>query len=281
MTTPSILVIDVGTTGLRAALVNGAGQIIDSQYCKNPPSTPFSGLVEFDAMHMFTAAREAALAVLQRNPNSAIGIGITNQRASTVVWNRITGEPLGPSLGWQDLRTVMECITARSEHGLMFAPNQTATKAAWMLKNYGAQLQEEILRGDICIGTIDTWLTWKFTAGKSFVTDHTNAGVTGLFSVETLSWSERICGILDIPLAALPTIVASAQVVGHATELDNLPIAALVGDQQASLVGQGCITPGSTKITFGTGGMLDMYNRTHSIISQHIGNFSHRCFFAQ
>ncbi|MBJ7461053.1 MAG: hypothetical protein JHC90_05645, partial [Ilumatobacteraceae bacterium] len=121
MTTPSILVIDVGTTGLRAALVNGAGQMTDVQYCKNPPSTPFSGLVEFDAMHMFAAAREAALTVLQRNPKSAIGIGITNQRASTVVWNRITGEPLGPALGWQDLRTIMECITARSEHGLMFA----------------------------------------------------------------------------------------------------------------------------------------------------------------
>jgi len=262
MTTPSILVIDVGTTGLRAALVNGAGQITDVQYCKNPPSTPFSGLVEFDAMHMFTVAREAALSVLQRNPSSAIGIGITNQRASTVVWNRITGEPLGPALGWQDLRTVMECITARSEHGLMFAPNQTATKAAWMLKNYGAQLEEEIQRGDICIGTIDTWLTWKFTDGQSFVTDHTNAGVTGLYSIETLNWSERICGILNIPLAALPTIVASSQVVGHATELDNLPIASLVGDQQASLVGQGCITPGSTKITFGTGGMLDMYTGT-------------------
>jgi glycerol kinase len=94
------------------------------------------------------------------------------------------------------------------------------------------------------------------------VTDHTNAGVTGLFSVDTLNWSEKICGILNIPLAALPTIVASSQVVGHAPELENLPIAALVGDQQASLVGQGCITPGSTKITFGTGGMLEMYTGT-------------------
>ena len=262
MTTPSILVIDVGTTGLRAALVNGSGHIVDVEYCKNPPETPFSGLVEFDAMHMYTAARDVALTVLQRNPNCAIGIGITNQRASTIVWNRTTGEPLGPALGWQDLRTVMECITARSEHGLMFAPNQTATKAAWMLKNYGAHLEEELLRGDICIGTIDTWLTWKFTAGEAFVTDHTNAGVTGLFSVDTLNWSERICGILNIPLVALPIIVASSQVVGHASELENLPIAALVGDQQASLVGQGCITPGSTKITFGTGGMLDMYTGT-------------------
>ncbi|MEI8321980.1 MAG: FGGY family carbohydrate kinase [Actinomycetes bacterium] len=262
MTTPSILVIDVGTTGLRAALVNNAGHIIDVEYRKNPPSTPFAGLVEFDALHMFNTAHETATAVLRRNPNTAVGIGITNQRASTIVWNRITGEPLGPAIGWQDLRTVMECITARAEHGLMFAPNQTATKAAWMLKNYGAQLEEEILRGDICIGTIDTWLTWKFTAGKSFVTDHTNAGVTGLFSIDTLNWSERICGLLNIPLVALPTIVASSQVVGLATELDNLPIAALVGDQQASLVGQGCITPGSTKITFGTGGMLDMYTGT-------------------
>ena len=258
----SILVIDVGTSGLRAAVVRPDATMTALHYREFAPSSPFAGLVEFDAMHMYTAARDAALTVLQRNPKSAIGIGITNQRASTVVWNRITGEPLGPALGWQDLRTVMECITARSEHGLMFAPNQTATKAAWMLKNYGAQLEEEIQRGDICIGTIDTWLTWKFTDGKSFVTDHTNAGVTGLFSVDTLNWSERICGILNIPLAALPTIVASSQVVGHATELDNLPIASLVGDQQASLVGQGCITPGSTKITFGTGGMLDMYTGT-------------------
>jgi glycerol kinase len=258
----SILVIDIGTTGLRAAIVNEAGNIIDAEYRVNPPSTPFAGLVEFDAAHMAELTLEVARTVLARNTTRVIGVGITNQRASTIVWDRTTGVPLGPGLGWQDLRTVMECITARAEHGLQFAPNQTATKAAWMLKNYGADLAERARAGDICIGTIDSWIAWTLSQGALHVTDHTNAAVTGLVSRDATSWSSDICDILGIPVIALPKIVASSQVLGEATALDNLPIAALVGDQQASLVGQGCIAPGRTKITFGTGGMLDMYTGT-------------------
>ena len=259
---PAILVIDIGTTGLRAAIVDATGSIVDVEYRANPPSTPFAGLVEFDAAHMAALVLEVARVVLKRSAAHVIGVGITNQRASTVVWDRATGVPVGPGLGWQDLRTVMECITARSEHGLQFAPNQTATKAAWMLKNYGADLASRARDGDICIGTIDSWIAWTLSQGALHVTDHTNAAVTGLVSRDATSWSSDICDILEIPIVALPKIVASSQELGQATALNNLPITALVGDQQASLVGQGCITPGRTKITFGTGGMLDMYTGT-------------------
>ena len=258
----AILVIDVGTTGLRAALVDAQGNIVDVEYQLNPPSTPFSGLVEFDATHMATLVLDVSQKILARSTANIVGIGITNQRASTVVWDRTTGVPVGPGLGWQDLRTVMECITARAEHGLQFAPNQTATKAAWMLKNYGADLTDRARAGEICIGTIDSWIAWTLSQGALHVTDHTNAAVTGLVSRDAMSWSSDICNTLGIPVVALPKIVASSQILGNATALGGLPIAALVGDQQASLVGQGCITPGSTKITFGTGGMLDMYTGT-------------------
>ena len=258
----SILVIDVGTTGLRAAVVDVNGNIVDVEYQHNPPSTPFSGLVEFDATQMAELVLDVCRKILTRNTSGIVGVGITNQRASTVVWNRATGVPVGPGLGWQDLRTVMECITARSEHGLQFAPNQTATKAAWMLKNYGADLTDRARAGEICIGTIDSWVAWTLSEGALHVTDHTNAAVTGLVSRDATSWSSDICDTLGIPVVALPKIVASSQILGNATALGDLPIAALVGDQQASLVGQGCISPGSTKITFGTGGMLDMYTGT-------------------
>ena len=255
----AVLVIDVGTSGLRAALVGATGTITDFLYVAQPPSTPSPGLVEFDAMQLYEAAVDAATTVVRRNERVAVSsLGVTNQRASVVAWNARTGEPIGPGIGWQDLRTVIECITAKSEHGLAIAPNQTATKAAWLLANRAAGTPV----GDLRFGTIDTWLTWKLSGGAAFVTDHTNAAVTGLVDVETVDWDPRVCAIFGLPIECLPRIVASREVVGHVAGhpgLDGIALAARIGDQQSSLVGQGCIAPGRTKITFGTGGMLDMY----------------------
>ena len=254
------LVIDVGTSGLRAAIINDDATVSDLHYEIFAPSSPAGGLVEFDAKEMYQAVKRVATAALASGPVAAVGI--TNQRASTIMWRASTGEPLGPAIGWQDLRTIGECIMMRIEHGLAFAPNQTATKAAWMLKNYVSD-DAERASDDIRIGTVDSWLIWNLTHGAHFVTDHSNAGVTGMCEPSATQWSESVLSTLGIQRNHLARIVDSSGYVGEAVDLPGAPpIMAMVGDQQASLVGQGCISPGMAKITFGTGGMLNMFTGT-------------------
>jgi glycerol kinase len=181
-------------------------------------------------------------------------VGITAQRASTIVWDRATGEPVGPGLGWQDLRTVIACITAKAEHGLTLAPNQSATKVAWLLDQHDPDRSR-----DLCFGTVDTWVAWVLSGGTVHVTDHTNAGVTGLARHDGTGWSHEACAAMRVPMSMLPAIVDTSGVFGAAEALPGAPpLAALVGDQQASLVGQSCVSPGRAKVTFGTGGMLDL-----------------------
>lgn len=248
-----ILVIDVGTTSLRVATVDESATIRSFDQRPFPPSTPAPGLVEFDAAALASLVLDAARAALA-DSGPVTAVGITTQRASTVVWDRLTGTPIGPALGWQDLRTVGECIMAKAEHGLALAPNQTATKAAWLLDHIDGARDR-----DLCIGTVDTWIARTLSGGELHVTDHTNAAMTGLYDITAATWSERVADLLRVPIGAMPALVDSSGVVGHAAALAGAPpIAALVGDQQASLVGQGCVHPGSAKITFGTGGMLDV-----------------------
>jgi glycerol kinase len=251
-----ILVIDVGTTGLRATIVRPDGSIAATEHRPCPPDSPAPGLVEFDASRLAALVLDATEAVLRRLGEPPLdGIGVADQRASTIVWERATGKPIGPGLGWQDLRTVGECITAKAEHGIGLAPNQSATKIGWLLANAAGDRDP----ADLCFGTIDSWVAWTLSHGSLHVTDHTNAAMTGLYSIEHRGWNERLCELLGVPTSMLPTIVDTCGVIGPATAIDDSPpIAALVGDQQASLVGQGCIEPGRAKITFGTGGMLDL-----------------------
>ncbi|MFM8311720.1 MAG: FGGY family carbohydrate kinase [Ilumatobacteraceae bacterium] len=249
----SILVVDVGTSGLRAGVVRPDGSVDALHHVRFPPSTPFPGLVEFDAAAMAAAVLDVAhRALADAGPVDAVGV--TAQRASTVLWDAVTGEPLGPGLGWQDLRTVIACITARAEHGIGVAPNQTATKAQWLLDQHDPGRTR-----DLRIGTVDSWLAWVLSGGRLHVTDHTNAAVTGLLLPDASYWDERACEALRVPMSMLPSIVDTSGVFGEATALPGSPpLAALVGDQQASLVGQGCVRPGMAKVTFGTGGMLDL-----------------------
>ncbi|NND74367.1 MAG: glycerol kinase [Ilumatobacter sp.] len=250
----AILVIDVGTTGLRAAVVDESLTISAYEYRPCPPSSPSPGLVEFDATAMAAAALDAARTAAADVPIDAVGI--TTQRASVVVWDRDTGIPIGPGLGWQDLRTVMECIMAKAEHGWAMAPNQSATKLAWLLAN-----TEGARERDLCCGTVDSWIAWTLTGGAVHVSDQTNssAAATGLRAPDGSAWRDDILDAFGIPSAMLPEVVDSVGVCGTATALTGSPpIASLIGDQQASLVGQGCIRPGHAKITFGTGGMLDV-----------------------
>lgn len=254
-----VLVVDIGTSGLRAALVDASGRLVDFEYVAAPPSSPSPGLVEFDPIAIYESVIVAASRVVSRNSSCTVtSLGITNQRASAVAWDARTGLPAGPGIGWQDLRTVMECITAKSEHGIAMAPNQSATKIAWLKTNAALDIPDSARR----FGTIDSWLTWKLSSGSAFVTDHTNAAVTGLVDVATVDWDPRVCDIFGIAIENLPRVVSSRSVVGTVSghdALDGIPLAARLGDQQSSLVGQGCIGPGRTKITFGTGGMLNAY----------------------
>jgi glycerol kinase len=248
-----ILVLDIGTTTMRAALVDERLDVVAIEARAMPPATPFPGLVEFDAAAMAAAALEAATDVLARG-EAPVAVGITNQRASTIVWDRSTGEPIGPGIGWQDLRTVFDCIAAKENHGISLAPNQSITKLAWLLANVPGTAGR-----DLCFGTVDSWLAWQLSGGDVHVTDHTNAAVTGLSGDAPSGWDERMAAAFEIPLAMLPRIVDSSGVIATATRLPGEPpIAALVGDQQASLVGQGCVRGGQAKVTFGSGGMLDL-----------------------
>ena len=248
----SILVIDVGTSGLRAAVVRPDATVAAERHVPLLPDSPAPGLVEFDATEMARVALEAARAVLaEAGPVDAVGIA--NQRASTIVWDRTTGVPVAPGLGWQDLRTVGTCLVLQAD-GIRVAPNASATKVAHLLDEADPDRTR-----DLCVGTVDSWLAWHLSEGALHVTDASNAAVTGLRSGDSRDWDDKVLDALRIPRSALPTVVDSTGTVGPATALAGAPpIASLVGDQQSSLVGQGCVHPGMAKITFGTGGMLDM-----------------------
>lgn len=250
-----ILVIDVGTTGLRASLVRPDASLAHVEYRSFAPESPFPGMVEFDATEMARLVLDAAAAALAVAEQRITAVGVADQRASTIVWDRATGEPIGPGIGWQDLRTIGECLVAKAEHDITLAPNQSATKIGWLLANHAADRDP----AELCFGTVDSWVAWILTEGAVHVTDHTNAAVTGLYSFENQAWDERLCGLLGVDPQMLPTIVDSTGVIAPATALpDAPPLASLVGDQQASMIGQGCIEPGRAKITFGTGGMFDV-----------------------
>jgi len=250
----AILALDIGTTSIRAAVVDGDLAFRAMARRPFPPATPFPGLVEFDAAELARLVLDAAAEAIAAAGEPITAVGITNQRASTIVWDRRTGEPIAPALGWQDLRTVGECLTMRAEHDITLAPNQSATKLAWILANTPGARDR-----DLAFGTVDTWLTWQLSKGEAHVTDPSNGAITGFLDLDGASWNERILELLDVPMAVLPRLVDTSGVVGTASVLPGgPPIAALVGDQQGSLVGQGCVTPGRTKITFGTGGILDV-----------------------
>ncbi|MGE0878643.1 MAG: FGGY family carbohydrate kinase [Acidimicrobiia bacterium] len=248
-----LLVIDVGTSNVRVSVVAADASIVTTRLEANLPQTPFPGLVEFDAVTLAELVEQMAAACLeQAGPVDAVGI--TNQRSSTVVWDRSTGLPIAPGLGWQDLRTVLECLTLAGD-GYRVAPNQSATKLAWLLDNHDADRAR-----DLCFGTIDSWLIWRLTRGAVHATDATNAGVTGLIELDGSGWWTALLERLRIPVSAMPTIVDSSGVIGEAVALPGAPvIAGVAGDQQASLVGQGCLRPGQAKATFGTGAFLNVW----------------------
>jgi glycerol kinase len=259
----SLLVVDVGTSGVRAAVVRPDGTVEYPHHRAVLPETPAPGLVEVDARQVAAAVLELARAALEAGGPVA-GVGIANQRATTVVWDRRTGEPVAPAIGWQDLRTVGTCLALQAE-GFRLAPNMSATKLAAILD---AVDPDRSRAESLCFGTVDTWVAWTLSGGTLHVTDATNAAVTGLVSTDTLRWDAAVLDRLGVPQVMLPAIVDSSGAVGEAGALPGAPlVCGIAGDQQASLVGQGCVRPGMAKATFGTGGMLDLCTGKEGILA--------------
>jgi glycerol kinase len=248
----SVLVVDVGTSSVRAAVVRADLSIDGERSRRLLPSSPAPGLVEFDPAAMAATALEVA-----RESLAAAGpvdaVGVASQRASTVLWDRASGRPVGPGIGWQDLRTVGDCLVLQGQ-GIRLAPNVSATKLAHLL-----DAADPDRTADLCFGTVDSWVVWALTEGRSHLTDLSNAAVTGMMNSDASRWAPKVLEALGIPERVLPEIVDSTGVVAEASALPGAPpIAGVAGDQQASLIGQGCVRPGLAKATFGTGGMLDL-----------------------
>ena len=251
-----VLVVDVGTSSVRSGIVDTTSTLSHVHQRSVLPSSPNPGEVELDALAIKEAVLETATRALAAS-GPVDGVGIANQRASTVVWDAATGLPLGPALGWQDLRTVINCLLLQAE-GFRFAPNVSATKLQWLLDTYDPD-RRQAEAGTLRFGTIDTWVAWILSDGALHVTDATNAAITGLTLGLDLEWNRSALMTLRVPESMMPSIVDSSGAIGPATALPGAPpICGIAGDQQASLIGQGCTAPGQAKITFGTGGMLDM-----------------------
>lgn len=265
-----ILALDQGTTSTRAILFDAAGQPLATASRPLKQSYPADGWVEHDAAEI----RDASIAVLREAvqtsglPVSRIAaIGITNQRETVVAWDRTTGQPIAPAIVWQDRRTAEVCERLRAAGheptvtgatGLLLDPYFSGPKIAWMLdRTPGAR--EAAARGDILVGTMDCWAIWNLTGGARHVTDATNASRTLLFDIHRQAWSDDLLGLLNVPAACLPQVLDCADDFGS-LDADILgapiPIRGVAGDQQAALMGQGCLKPGEMKATFGTGGFM-------------------------
>ena len=253
-----IISLDSGTTSARAVLFNSAGEVEAIEQKEFTQIYPESGWVEHDPLEILEAQTQVLDSLLSNSPNPILALGITNQRETTVVWDRKTGEPVYNAIVWQDKRTSEFCEDLKASGlgayckkatGLVLDPYFSGTKIAWILDNIeGARARAE--RGELCFGTIDTWLLWNLTGGEVHATDPSNASRTLLYNIRTMSWDDHMLDALRIPKEILPKVKESASVFGT---YKGIPIAAIMGDQQSALFGQTCFTPGTAKNTYGTG----------------------------
>lgn len=249
------LVVDLGSTSVRTAVVDEVGTVSAVHRARLTVRSPQPGEVELDAEEIARLVLACAAATAAEAGPCDV-VGVANQRASAVVLDRATGAAVGPVIGWQDLRTVVDCLILQSE-GVFLAPNQTATKVRWLVRESGRT------PADLAFATLEGYVARVLTQGRAHVTDPTNVALTGLVDPATFGWDERVLSALGLEDLARPEIVDTVGLGERATAVaGSPPVAALVGDQQASLFGQGCVDPGHTKITFGTGAMLDRVTRT-------------------
>ena len=271
---PYIIALDQGTTSSRAILVDEQGAITDIAQQEFTQHFPQAGWVEHDPEEIWRTQHEVLLEVMQRNKLSAAditAIGITNQRETTVVWNRKTGKPIYRAIVWQDKRTASLCdelkaqgheSLVREQTGLVIDAYFSGTKLRWLLDEVpGARAQAAA--GELAFGTIDSWLVWKLSQGRVHATDYTNASRTMLFDIAELRWSEELLDLLQIPAAVLPEVYPSDHhFATYHLEGHEIPIRGILGDQQAALFGQACFQPGDAKNTYGTGCFILMNTGT-------------------
>lgn len=279
-----ILSLDAGTTSSRAILFDQNSNIIAVSQKEFRQIYPKAGWVEHDPMEIWGSQFGVAREVLETaglRADEIAAIGITNQRETTILWDRHTGKPVYNAIVWQCRRTASYCEELKSKAylekirkktGLVIDAYFSATKIAWILDNVEG-VREKAERGDILFGTVDTWLVWHLTRGKVHVTDYSNASRTMLFNIHTLEWDEEILKKFNIPRCILPKVRNSSEVYGYTAEelFGNtaIPIAGIAGDQQAALFGQGCFKEGSLKNTYGTGCFVLMNTGTVPIQSKH------------
>ncbi|MBL0272478.1 MAG: glycerol kinase GlpK [Chitinophagaceae bacterium] len=277
-----ILALDQGTTSSRSMLFDKQGNIISTAQKEFKQIFPQPGWVEHDANEIWSTqfgTMAEAVAKAQINMKQVAGIGITNQRETTVVWDRKTSQPIYHAIVWQDRRTAVYCDELKSAHhagtiqqktGLIIDAYFSATKLKWILDNVeGARNKAE--NGELAFGTIDTWLTWKLTNGEVHVTDVSNASRTMLFNIHTLQWDEELLKLFNIPAAILPEVKSSSKIYGVTGNIipdSRIPIAGIAGDQQAALFGQMCTQPGMVKNTYGTGCFMLMNTGEKAITSK-------------
>lgn len=262
-----ILSFDQGTTSSRAIIFDKAGSIISIAQKEFTQLYPQPGWVEHDAAEIWGTQLAVAVEAVSKaglKATDIAAIGITNQRETTVVWDRRTGQPVHNAIVWQDRRTATICDALRTagkdkliqeKTGLVVDAYFSGTKIKWILDNIsGARTRAE--KGELCFGTIDSWLLWKLTNGQVHATDVSNASRTMLFNIHTMEWDKELLDMLDIPAAVLPEVKSSSEVYGHTQHIltsHPIPIAGIAGDQQAALFGQMCTQPGMVKNTYGTG----------------------------
>ncbi|MFY9308462.1 MAG: glycerol kinase GlpK [Bacteroidia bacterium] len=261
-----ILSIDQGTTSSRTILFNKAGEVVNVAQKEFTQHFPKPGWVEHDAMEIWQSVQDVVKETLSKFKAEEIAaIGITNQRETTVVWNKNTGKPVYNAIVWQSRQTAEICDDLKSKGlndifrnktGLLIDAYFSGTKLKWILDNV-AGAKEQASKGELLFGTIDTWLTWKLSAGKAHVTDYSNASRTLMYNIHELAWDKELLGLLNVPSSVLPKVCSSSEVYAFTeTDLFNgarLPIAGIAGDQQAALFGQACFSEGMAKNTYGTG----------------------------
>lgn len=276
-----ILALDQGTTSSRAVLFDREGHAVGILSENLKQYYPEPGCVEHDPLEIWQDQLKVAQKLLLNlgiAPERVAGIGITNQRETTIVWDRHTGEPIHNAIVWQCRRTASYCDelkekgwakVVQAKTGLVLDAYFSGTKVRWLLNNVpGARAKAEA--GDLLFGTVDTWLIWKLTGGKVHATDYSNASRTMLFNIHTLEWDQEIIAELNIPSEMLPRVIPSSGVLGYTSpELfgRDIPIAGIAGDQQAALFGQACFSPGMAKNTYGTGSFMLMNTGTRPVSS--------------
>jgi glycerol kinase len=279
-----ILSLDQGTTSSRAILFNKAGEIVHLAQKEFNQYFPKPGWVEHNANEIVQSILSCINTVVSEptiEPGQIASIGITNQRETTVVWDKQTGDPVYHAIVWQSRQTVDICDELkakgyenafREKTGLVIDPYFSGTKVKWILDHVqGARVKAE--KGELLFGTIDTWLVWKLTGGNEHVTDYSNASRTLLYNIHDLKWDEEILDILDIPKSMLPDVRSSSEVYGYTDEEHffghSIPISGIAGDQQAALFGQACYEKGMAKNTYGTGCFMLMNTGEEAIASKH------------